>query len=90
MNIIASTSKQPYVEFVAEMLNEFEKCNIRGIAVVALCDDCNLTGYWNMGLRGKEEAKAEINHDCIDEFIMNNADRYEQLFDKSREEELEE
>ncbi len=89
MNIIASTSKQPYVEFIAEVLNEFEQHNICGIAVVALCDDCNLTGYWNMSLNKKEMAKTEINHDCIDELIKNNADRYSQIFDAAREGEFE-
>ena len=76
MNIIASTSKQPYVEFVADMLNRFEKYNINGIAIVALTDKDNLTAYWNMDLYDKTTAKTELEFDCIDAFIKINADRY--------------
>ncbi|MGN0163519.1 MAG: hypothetical protein ACI4EA_08090 [Candidatus Ornithomonoglobus sp.] len=76
MNIIASTSKQPYTKFVTEMLNTLEQYNVRGIAVVVLADNENLSGYWNMNLYDKSRAKNEIEFDCMDEFIKTNIDRY--------------
>lgn len=77
MNIITSTSAQPYNEWIADALNRFEKYHVKGIAVVALTEeDYTLTGYWNMTLNDKLWAKEEINFDAIDEFLKNNAERY--------------
>lgn len=77
MNIITSTSAQPYNEWVVEALNRFEKYHVKGIAIVALTDEnYTLTGYWNMTLHDKICAKEEINFDTIDEFVKNNAERY--------------
>ena len=83
MNIIASTSKQPYTQFVAEMLNTLEQYNVKGIAVVVLADNENLSGYWNMNLYDKSRAKNEIEFDCIDEFIKTNIDRYIDHYNES-------
>ena len=76
MNIIASTSKQPYTEFVANSLNKIEPYIVKGIAIVILTDSENMTGYWNMELVDKIQAKTEIEFDCIDGFILANKDRY--------------
>lgn len=87
MNIIASTSKQPYTQFVAEMLNTLEQYNVKGIAVVVLADNENLSGYWNMSLYDKSRAKNEIEFDCIDEFIKTNIDRYINHYNESEDNE---
>lgn len=78
MNIITSTSSKPYNEFFMETLNEFEKYNVRALAVIALTDDTQqvLTGYHNMSLLDKQIAKDNLEFDIIDEFLRNNADRY--------------
>ncbi len=78
MNIITSTSSKPYNEFFMETLNEFEKYNVRALAVIALTDDTQqvLTGYHNMSLLDKQLAKDNLEFDIIDEFLRNNADRY--------------
>lgn len=76
MNIIISDKKQDYAEFMTEVLNTFQKHKINGIAVIALCDDENLTGYWNMSIYDKLTAENELRFDAIDEFIKVNRDRY--------------
>lgn len=46
MNIITSTSTQPYNEWVVEALNGFEKYHIKGIDMVALAKEgYALTNY---------------------------------------------
>ncbi len=76
MNVIVSTSEQPYTQFMAEAMNTFEDYNIKGIAIVALTDGDTLTGYWNMNLDDRAKVKAEVEFDCIDEFMKRNIDRY--------------
>ena len=76
MNIIISNEKQDYTEFIAKALNEFEHHEVKGIAIVALCEDENLTGYWNMNLYNKLTAENEIRFDTFDEFLRVNQDRY--------------
>lgn len=82
MNILISTNQPDYNSFVLDVLNLFEKYNIKGIAIVAITDTENLTGYWKMSLYDKIIAENEIKFDVMDEFIKNNADRY---FDKDDE-----
>ena len=74
--IIVSDKDKEYHEFVLGMLEMFEKYNIHSVAVVALTDTDNISGYWNMDLYDRLKAKNEIELDCIDRFIMNNKDRY--------------
>lgn len=76
MNIILSDKNPDYTSFISEALNAFEKYNVKGIAIVAITDTENLTGYWNMDLRDKLTAENEIRFDVLDEFIKNNSDRY--------------
>lgn len=76
MNVIVSTSEQPYTQFMAEAMNTFEDYNIKGIAIVALTDGDTLTGYWNMNLDDRAKVKTEVEFDCIDEFMKRNIDRY--------------
>lgn len=72
--IISDKEKQEYSDFMAETLETFSKHNVKGIAIVALCDEVNLTGYWNMPLRDKAQAENEIRYDVIDSLIMANKD----------------
>ncbi len=81
MNFIASSKKLPYSEFMLEMLNNLEHYDVHGIAVVAFIGDETLNGYWQMDLADKERARDAIDHDCIDEFIRNNLDRFRALLD---------
>ena len=74
--IVSDKENQEYTGFIVETLNTFESHNIKGIAIVALTDDETLTGYWNMSLRDKATAENEIRYDVLDEFILNNKDRY--------------
>ena len=76
MNVIVSTSEQPYTQFMVEAMNTFEDYSIKGIAIVALTDSDTLTGYWNMNLDDKAKVKTELEFDCIDEFMKRNIDRY--------------
>lgn len=76
MNVILSSSNEDYTKFIAEMLNMLENYTVKGIAIQVLTNEEVLTGYWNMSLKDKEQAKANIGYDCIDEFIRSNADRY--------------
>ena len=80
MIAIISDKQQPYQKFMLEALKLFEQHNIKGIAIVALCDEDNkefsLDNYWNMSLRDKEHAESCIRYDAIDQVIMANADRY--------------
>lgn len=76
MNIIVSDKKQDYVEFMTKALNTFQKYPVKGIAIVALCDEENITGYWNMSLHDKLTAENELRFDVIDEFIQTNKERY--------------
>lgn len=76
MNMITSTSKQPYHDFILDMLNKLEQVHVNGIAVVILTDNENMTGYWNMDTNDLAIAKTELEFDTIDRFIMVNSDRY--------------
>ena len=76
MNLIISNRNQDYQKFIAEALNTFEDYNIKGLAIVALTDNENLTGYWNMELKDKLTAENEIRFDVLDDFITVNKDRY--------------
>lgn len=76
MNMITSTSKQPYNDFILDMLNKLEQVHVNGIAVVILTDNENMTGYWNMDTNDLAIAKTELEFDTIDRFIMVNSDRY--------------
>ena len=76
MNMITSTSKQPYNDFILDMLNKLEQVHVNGIAVVILTDNENMTGYWNMDTNDLAVAKTELEFDTIDRFIMVNSDRY--------------
>lgn len=76
MNVIISNKKQDYTKFIAEALNEFEKHNVKSIAIVALCENDNLIAYWNMDLHDKLTAENELRFDVIDEFLQVNKDRY--------------
>lgn len=53
---------------MAKALSTFEDYNIKGIAIVALADNENLTGYWHMDLGNKITAETEIRFDVLDEF----------------------
>jgi len=76
MVIITSDNQEEYHAFIAETLQLFEEHNIKGIAVVALTGEETLTGYWNMTLKDKAEAKSAIGYDIVDGLIMANRDRY--------------
>lgn len=76
MNMITSTSKQPYNDFILDLLNKLEQVHVNGIAVVILTDNENMTGYWNMDTNDLAIAKTELEFDTIDRFIMVNSDRY--------------
>lgn len=76
MNMITSTSKQPYNDFILDLLNKLEQVHVNGIAVVILTDNENMTGYWNMDTNDLAVAKTELEFDTIDRFIMVNSDRY--------------
>ncbi len=85
MNMITSTSKQPYNDFILDMLNKLEQVHVNGIAVVILTDNENMTGYWNMDTNDLAVAKTELEFDTIDRFIMVNSDRYFGAEDKDDE-----
>ena len=85
MNMITSTSKQPYNDFILDMLNKLERVHANGIAVVILTDNENMTGYWNMNTNDLAIAKTELEFDMIDRFIMVNSDRYFGAEDKDDE-----
>lgn len=78
MNLIISDNQKDYSQFLLELMNVLEEYEVKGIAVVALTPNENLTGYWNMDLKDKLTAENEIRFDNIDEFIRVNFDRYEQ------------
>lgn len=74
---IFSDKKQDYMDFIADSLSNMEKFNVTGIAIVVLTDNGqSLTGYWNMDLKSKAEAKNNIEYDVIDGIVMANKDRY--------------
>lgn len=85
MNMITSTSKQPYNDFILDLLNKLEQVHVNGIAVVILTDNENMTGYWNMDTNDLAVAKTELEFDTIDRFIMVNSDRYFGAEDKDDE-----
>ena len=85
MNMITSTSKQPYNDFILDMLNKLEQVHVNGIAVVILTDNENMTGYWNMDTNDLAVAKTELEFDTIGRFIMVNSDRYFGAEDKDDE-----
>jgi len=74
--IITDKQQLEYSEWLAQSIEEMQKHNVRGIAIVALCDDENITGYWNMSQRDKAMAETEIRYDVIDGFINANTARY--------------
>lgn len=78
LNLIISDNQKDYSQFLLEPMNVLEEYEVKGIAVVALTPNENLTGYWNMDLKDKLTAENEIRFDNIDEFIRVNFDRYEQ------------
>lgn len=66
-----------YQQFIAETVEALANYEVEGIAIVALTKDSQaLTGYWNMNLRDKLQAEAEIRFDSIDAFLQANAGRY--------------
>lgn len=76
MSIIVSDKKQDYTEFITEALNIFQKKTVKGLAVVALCGDENLIGFWNMNLRDKLITENELRFVVVDEFIRDSTERY--------------
>lgn len=74
--IISDKKQIPFSKWLIESLEELQKHNVKGIALVALCEDQNMTGYWNMDQRGRAAAESEIRYDVIDGFIQANLDRY--------------
>ena len=76
MNIIVSDKNQDYHAFFAEALNACEGREVKGIALVILTDDENLTGYWNMNIYDKTRAETEIRFDAFDDFFNVNKERY--------------
>lgn len=83
MVYLVSDKPSEYAEFLAETLQEFEKHDIQGIAVVGITSsDYELTGYWNMGLRDKLQAENAIRFDAFDVFLKSNAGRYCQSEDE--------
>jgi hypothetical protein len=86
MVTLISNNPKDYHDFIVDTANGLSEYDISGIAVVALTKDGQgITGYWDMNLREKAEAKNHIEYDVIDEMIMVNRDRY---FENQSEEEL--
>lgn len=74
--IVSDKEKRDNTNFMAEAIQRLYEHEVKGIAIIALCDDENLTGYWNMTLKDKREAETEIRFDVIDEFIKANRELY--------------
>ena len=74
--LIITSEQKEYIEFLAKSIDNILKYNVKGIAMVVLTDTDNLTGYWNMELKDKAMVESEIRYDVMDEFILNNLDRY--------------
>lgn len=75
-SMIFTTEPKGYTAFLTETIEAFSKSNIKGIAIVALTGNENITGYWNMSLQDKVIAENEIRYDVVDGLIMANRDRY--------------
>ena len=79
MTTILSNLQKDYHSFVAEGLETASKYNVKGVALVFLCqDDECLTGYWNMDINDKLQVENNIRFDNIDAFIKANIDRYKE------------
>lgn len=76
MVYLISDNNAEYTQFMAETIETMSGYKVKGIAVVILTEEQTLTGYWNMSLKDKCQAEAEIRFDTMDAFILANRDRY--------------
>lgn len=84
--IIITDVPKDYTSFLSEAINFISENDVKGIALVAVTEEDNLTSYWNMSLRDKERAEMAIRHDVTDQFIMANIDRYKESIEGGEEE----
>ena len=76
--LLSDKPVEGYAEFLTEAINELSKYNVRGIAIVAMLDQPPeenvdaMTGYWNMSLRDKEAAIADIQSDVTAQIVRAN------------------
>ncbi len=77
MVFLISDKNTEYAQFLAKTLEELDKHEVQGIAIVALINGHEeLTGYWNMDLRNKLQAETAIRFDAFDTFLLANKERY--------------
>lgn len=75
-SVVFSSKQSDYASFINETLDQLEDYNVKGLAVVALTENDDLTAYWHMSVRDKAIAESAIRYDAIDSVILANRDRY--------------
>ena len=80
--ILSDKPFEDYISFVTETLKIISHQKVRGLAVVVMLEEPDedgaaaLTAYFHLGLRGKEEAAANIRADITDGIVRANMRRY--------------
>lgn len=76
--LLSDKPAEGYAEFLARAINDLSSYNVRGIALVALLDQPQeenidaMTAYWNMSLRDKETAVADVQSDITAQIVRAN------------------
>lgn len=90
MEIITDRPLEGWEAFLLETMKAMEGTEVQGVAVVLFpaeeqegCDA--LTGYYHLGLRGKQEAASHIQADVVDGIVRANLRRYLEELDREDE-----
>ena len=81
-----------YQEFLTQAMQDLSGRKVGGIALAALLEEPDedgadaMTAYFRLGLRGKEEAAANIQADITDGIVQANLCRYLQELEEENEE----
>lgn len=90
--VVSDEPLRDYQEFLTQAMRDLSGYKVGGIALVALLEEPDedgadaLTAYFHLGIRGKEEAAANIQADITDGIVRANIRRYLQELEEEDEE----
>jgi hypothetical protein len=74
--IFSDQMKQPYGEWLTDSLQAIAGRKPKSIAIIALCEDEALTGYWNSNCEDKATMLQHLQADYIDGLVRANFSKY--------------
>lgn len=89
--VVSDEPLRDYQKFLTQAIRDLSGYKVGGIALVALLEEPDedgadvLTAYFHLGLRGKEEAAANIRADVTEGIVRANLRRYLQELEEEDE-----